>query len=437
MYMFRKIIKTKYNLYLIVFLLLTCNVKAQNTTNSIYSRGGYGLETFKGFSSQMALGGSGIASNNPWNLNYSNPASNAALRLTVFTAGINGMYKQQLNFADTVSEMNGSFGYIALGFPVTKWWGLSFGLIPYTGVGYNVKDTVAYAKQNIAGTYKGSGGLNKLYLANGLNPFKIFSDSIMRGFSVGFNTEFTFGSINNEEYRDFLGSDTTYYLNILNNTYHSYNGVSFLIGAQHSINIKDDTKLTLGFSYGLKGRLNTQSTLSSERYFRTSSASNKVDTAYYLNSQKTIGYLPSQYCFGFNVQMGPKINYTLEYKVVKWGKDSISGNLNNLKDSRIIAAGIQYYPNSQSPDGFFNHAYYRLGFKNTVMPFYLNNLQIQEHALTAGIGIPFRKSVSTVNIGIELGRRGTVLDKMVKEKYILLNVGLSINDRWFIKSKYD
>ena len=135
--------------------------------------------------------------------------------------------------------------------------------------------------------------------------------------------------------------------------------------------------------------------------------------------------------------MGPKVNYSVEYKVVNWGSDSISGVQSNLKNSRTIAAGLQYFPNSQSPDGILGHTYYRFGYKNTALPYYLNDTQILENAFTLGAGFPLRKAVSTVNIGMEIGRRGTTLANLVKENYFMINVGFTINDRWFIKTKYD
>lgn len=433
-----KNLKKLYHFALLLWLSASLNsTQAQNITNSIYSRYGYGTEVFKGFAQNIAMGGTGVAQKGPWHLNYNNPASNAALKLTAFNAGLNGHYSQQLNTSDTITNKSGSFGYIALGFPVTKWWGLSFGLLPYSGVGYKVADTTVFSKRNVVNTYKGSGGLNKLYFANGFNPFKLFSDSLMPGFAIGFSTEFTFGNITNQENKSFVGADTSYYLNIVNNKHTLYNGFSFLLGLQHTLNISDETKLTLGFSYGLRSKLNNNVSLSSERYFNTILASTLVDTAFYKETSQEVTYLPSQYAFGFNLQVGPKMNYSIEYKVVNWGSDSISGKLNNLKNSRTISAGMQYFPNSQSPDGFLRHTYYRFGIKNSSLPFYLNDTQILESAVTLGFGFPLRKAVSTVNIGMELGRRGTTLYNLVKENYFLINVGFTINDRWFIKSKYD
>jgi hypothetical protein len=433
----KELIKNNKITLLVLFAFFLQTAQSQNITNSVYSRFGYGNEIFKGFAQNIAMGGTGVAQKGPWHLNYNNPASNAALKLTAFNAGVSANYAQQMNTSDTIVNKNASFGYLALGFPVTKWWGLSLGLLPLSGVGYKVNDTTYLNNREIVSTYKGTGGLNKLYLANGFNPFKMFNDSLMQGFAIGISSEFNFGNITNEEYKSFTESDTSYYLNILNNKLSSYRGFSFLVGLQHTLKIHDETKITLGFSYGFRSKLNNNETINTERYFNTNLSSSLVDTAYYSEKTKVTNYLPSQYTFGFNLQMGPKMNYSLEYKVVNWGTDSISGKLNNLKDSRTISAGFQYFPNSQSPDGFLKHTYYRFGFKNSSLPFYLNDEQILENALTLGFGFPLRKAVSTVNIGIELGKRGTTLNNLVKENYFMLNAGFTINDRWFIKTKYD
>jgi hypothetical protein len=38
---------------------------------------------------------------------------------------------------------------------------------------------------------------------------------------------------------------------------------------------------------------------------------------------------------------------------------------------------------------------------------------------------------------LEGGNRGTKKDNLVLEKYIKITLGFTINDRWFIKQKYD
>jgi len=42
-----------------------------------------------------------------------------------------------------------------------------------------------------------------------------------------------------------------------------------------------------------------------------------------------------------------------------------------------------------------------------------------------------------INIGIELGIRGTTSDDLLEEKYFKISLGFTMNDKWFVKPKYD
>jgi len=42
-----------------------------------------------------------------------------------------------------------------------------------------------------------------------------------------------------------------------------------------------------------------------------------------------------------------------------------------------------------------------------------------------------------LNVGIEIGSKGTVSADLVKENYFGINIGLALNDKWFIKRRID
>ncbi|HXC06048.1 MAG TPA: hypothetical protein VNZ86_14925, partial [Bacteroidia bacterium] len=89
--------------------------------------------------------------------------------------------------------------YIGVGIPLKPWWGLSFGVMPYSTVGYNIhtqqnRDTVGL----IDYFYQGQGGINKAYLGSGAKLLKKkYSERTGTDLSVGFNANFEFGSITN------------------------------------------------------------------------------------------------------------------------------------------------------------------------------------------------------------------------------------------------
>ena len=66
----------------------------------------------------------------------------------------------------------------------------------------------------------------------------------------------------------------------------------------------------------------------------------------------------------------------------------------------------------------------------------VNNIPLIETGISFGMGLPLG-GLSNVNVGLELSQRGQKEDNLVKESLIALRVGLSLNDIWFIKRKYN
>ena len=57
--------------------------------------------------------------------------------------------------------------------------------------------------------------------------------------------------------------------------------------------------------------------------------------------------------------------------------------------------------------------------------------------MTFGIGIPVVSMFSNLNLAVEIGKRGTTDANLVEEKFANLKMSLSLNDRWFVKRKYN
>src|SRR3989304_1577353 len=127
--------------YLLISLCpFPCVTIAQTGTYSPYSRYGIGDLQGSGFAQNTAMGGIAYALNSPYHINLSNPASYTSFNQQSFvfeTAVLSNPVK--LITDDTIQTANNtSLAYLSFGFPVTKWWGSSFGLLPYSNVGYKV-----------------------------------------------------------------------------------------------------------------------------------------------------------------------------------------------------------------------------------------------------------------------------------------------------------
>ena len=86
---------------------------------------------------------------------------------------------------------------------------------------------------------------------------------------------------------------------------------------------------------------------------------------------------------------------------------------------------------------------YRIGASYTNPYLKVNGIDgPKEYSITAGIGlpIPFSRALSpnnrsVLNLGLEWLRRTPSNPSHVTENYVMLNVGVTINEAWFMKYK--
>lgn len=112
------------------------------------------------------MGGIAQGLQHQYYLNLGNPASFSAISMTTYEVGMNLTLNQFETSSIKQQSHTTSLGYFAFGFPVkSKKWGLGFGLLPYSNVGYSITDKRTNVLNSIElHTYKGSGGLNQFFL---------------------------------------------------------------------------------------------------------------------------------------------------------------------------------------------------------------------------------------------------------------------------------
>ena len=74
-------------------------------------------------------------------------------------------------------------------------------------------------------------------------------------------------------------------------------------------------------------------------------------------------------------------------------------------------------------------------FENTGL--LINDERVNDMAVHAGIGLPVGIYTSNLNIGLEYGKKGTKNNNLIQENYFSISIGLSLNDRWFEKRKFN
>ena len=67
----------------------------------------------------------------------------------------------------------------------------------------------------------------------------------------------------------------------------------------------------------------------------------------------------------------------------------------------------------------------------------LRNNQLTETSLTLGLGLPINRTNTFYNFSMEIGKKGTTEDNLIKEQFIRFTFGVTFKGIWFVKRKYD
>jgi len=103
-----------------------------------------------------------------------------------------------------------------------------------------------------------------------------------------------------------------------------------------------------------------------------------------------------------------------------------------------LTLGGFYIPNYKSFTQYVKRIVYRAGLRYEKTGLIVDSESITDKGLCLGFGIPLNGTFSNINIGFELGKRGsTTQANLVQENYMNLSVGFSLNDKWFEKRKFN
>ena len=408
--------------------LLSLSAYAQNGTVSPYSYFGIGDFRSGGTVENQMMGGLRMYADSI-HVNLRNPGAYSKLRLTTYTAGIS---HRELRLKDANEQQNLSvtnLDYLAIGFPIAKNAGIGFGLMPFSSVGYSLnQQTVNAAQDTVTNVFAGEGGLNRAYLSIGFEPIK--------DLSLGATINFNFGSLLYQR----IQSVENVQLGTLDDRESKINGFDFNYALNYTPTIKD--RYTLYTHLGVNTQVNLVSK-NSERIgsFSLSNGAEveviDVDLAAQglLNTELKIPTITTVGLgFGENKKWFVGGEYSFQ-KFSEFRNDFLAQENVVFEDASVMALGTYFIPDYRSISGYLNRITYRAGLRYEQTGLMVNNKEINNLGITFGFGLPLGTSFSNLNLGFELGRRGTTDAGLIEENYFKVNVGLSLNDKWFIKRK--
>ena len=424
-----KVIKN-YSLILL-FFLSTSFVVSQTNTGSPYSLNELGEINFLGNVSNLSMGGIDSAIDSI-EFNINNPSSLAKLKTTNYLIGT--FYKStgisNVNSTDNINTAN--INYIAVGIP-TKIFGFGFGVLPYSSVGFNLQSTEEYNTANSINSrlFGAEGNINRAFVSIGL--------PLLKYLSLGATANYNFGKFNYEKFN--LIENVNY--GIFSASSSEISGFTYNFSSNLSIPLKNDFTLNLVYSFYPEGDLDSYN-IESLYTSNTSSISLEslgdfVDID--LNSrglENTKLPVPkkSVYSLGLEKKNSWFLGFQYESKLSS-NFENVFLDIRNVsyRDSNSLSIGGYIIPDSSSLISYWKRVKYSIGIKNEKKSIIVNNLPVNQFSLNLGLGLPIA-GLSKANLGLEIGRVGDN-DSLVKENYFALRLGLSLNDVWFIKRKYN
>ncbi len=405
----------------VVTLALAMGVNAQNST-SPYSKFGYGLLDNNATAAQMQMGGVGYAMSSGRQINVMNPASYAAADSLTF------LFDMGLDFTNLKSteigsdglkikdsQFGGGLNYITMQVPLSKRIGASFGLVPYSSVGYAFGSEI----KNGQNSRQGSGGLNQLYIG--------LAGRIFKGFSVGFNASYLFGNVVNDVAIATSSGSESLFEQIM-----EVRDYRFQFGAQYKFDLNSQSRIGLGVVYSpAKALLGKASVVKYD--IDADSKPDTVGTARLRHHSE----LSASYGAGISWEWQRRLLVEADFTYQPWSKvkNVPMPNFENTRfaDSYRMGLGASFTPKERG--GFFQRVTYRLGgFYNRDYTMVVDN-HVKEYGVGFGFGLPAYGEKTVINLGFEYRHRGADNKNLLQENYFNIRLGINFNELWFFKNK--
>ena len=414
-----------------ICLLFSLTIFAQEGTSSPYSFYGIGDIKFKGTVENRSMGSLSVFPDSI-HINIQNPAHLASLKLTGLAIGGTYANTKSKTEAQEAKARRTTLDYLAVGIPVGKG-GIGFGLIPYSSVGYKIgkithdinsnNDTI----RSIYSKYNGIGGVNKVFLG--------FGYRLTKKLNVGATVQYNFGTIEttNLQYQ----TDLQYGSQEKNTS--DLRGVNVDLGLTYQTKVNAKYSFFSSLSYTPESELTVGNTRNIDI---VQVGFNGLQTIERENIpvEDTKIKLPSKLTFGSG--FGEVKKWLVGAEITLLSNSVMSNRFTDIQSATFensvrYSLGGFFIPNYNSYSNYFKRIVYRGGLRYENTGLVIQNKSINDFAANIGLGMPLSGTFTNINIGLEIGKRGTKYYNLVEENYINISVGLSLSDKWFVKRKFD
>ncbi len=391
----------------------------------------YGLGEISDFSlpHNEAMGGLGIGTPEVYNINTQNPAFLPYNFLTSFQVGFKMDFRRYIGGEGNTSGRTGSLRYIGLSFPlITNKWASSITLLPFSSVNYNIvgEQILEETGELVENRFDGSGGLSQVNWSHGFNVYK--------DFKLGLRASYVFGAIDKGIQNIISGEEDADDFSVIYQDNVSYSDMNFAVAFGHSFKISESRAINYGGVLEIPTKLSGKRNSKLSRF--TSDGSIELPGALIINEDLAVEYeIPMNLGLGISYESGNQLQFGLDVKYRNW-ENSKNAAADSLRNTLGITLGGKIVPDYNSVNNYLQRVHYRFGLQYKQLPYMVNGTEINEFGINFGVSLPV-SGVSSLDTAFKFGWRGTTDNDLVRESFYQIVFGLTINDRWFIKRRYD
>jgi len=408
-----------------ILLFTALHAIGQNNTSSPYSMYGIGELGNTGFGRSMAMGGLSTALYSPFHLNPDNPASYTALgpNSFIFEIGATAKYRMFKAPDNTYDNFGANFSYLAIGFPILKWWKSGLGITPLSSIGYNIEQIIEmdYDGSEVITTYNGEGGITNFYFDN--------SFKILKSLSVGFKLSYMFGPLVYNKASISYNENSTTVVNRRDKA--NITAFAYKAGIHYHRNLTENLYVNVGATYGLNSDLEAK-----DHLFISNAVSRSngflLDTLFDETVSTGVLQIPQSYSFGATVLINKKLELGLEYSKALWSQSKYFDKEQDLTDQEKFAFGTEYTPDLTSVK-YWKTIRFRLGANFSKSYLLYEGAQLRSYGFAFGAGFPVKRTPSVINFAISYNKRYIPGIDILAENYFQFQLNMSLHAIWFKK----
>ena len=416
------ITKIKPTLLFFIFLLLSLFQisLAQDGSYSPYSYYKFGDETDMQNVFNSSMGHLNFY-HDSIHFNFELPSSVADLQLVNYAAASAFDYYHLRSDEGTGKAGEFTVPYIILGIPIGNKTGIGFGFTPYSTSAYLIfkeKETEKIAKT-------GEGGMNRVFITLGRK--------IVKGLNLGLSFNYYFGNktarfihYKNDVYTITRQEDNSF-----------YRGAGWMASLNYNYNFRSKNFFSAALIYRLNTSIESQN-ISTLELSDNSYGSERIIKSITLREDTTTLILPASLSLGAGVGKKKKWFLGMEWQTDFWNlytNDFFSAPFVTYRQSYTFKSGAYWLPDYRSHVKYYKRIIYQTGIYYNWGELLIDSQPINEFGISFGLVLPMNYLFSNINLGIEYVERGKAGLLTTEEHIWKLKIGLSFNDKWFVKRK--